>query len=352
MALSHPRLETGDTAIHVPVSSYNGPLDDVSSGGAGNPLDVVTKGASDNDGAKGLPGVTTEAPSELKELNYLLGLPAEGADLHEEKGSNCGPEEDALGRAEGENKNELVSGSDLQFLSEDSREGSGCGERSASILAAEGRDGLASPRDPCHNAGEPVGTSLAGCGCSAPGRRSVGEPSWQQPQQETRLPSKAASEHRTLSPRACSVWDMDSLSDEEDGGVLGGREGVAAEEVIEDDTEGVREISVEARGVASALPQRLEMVGKAFEMPPSKRVRVEERPFIGVDEDKIVAKGNGNSGRGSASTSREDVEVALDMAEANEKARQLMPPPPPNVGRAKMRHRRSRVTLMHSPRCC
>lgn len=33
-----------------------------------------------------------------------------------------------------------------------------------------------------------------------------------------------------------------------------------------------------------------------------------------------------------------------------DRARELMPPPPPNITRAKMRRRRSRVTLMHSPR--
>lgn len=338
MAASHPRLETGDTAIRVPVSGYNGPL-----GGASNLLDVVT---FDNDGAKGSPGVTTEAPSELKELDFFPGLPAEGATLHAEEGSICGSEGDALGRAKGKDKNELVSGSDLKCLSEDAREGSGCGERSAYKQAAEG---LASPRDLCHKAGEPVSASSTGGGCSALERKSAGAPSWQQPQQGTRLTSMATSKHRPLSPRASCVWDMDSLSDEEEG-LSGGLGDAAAEEMVEEDTEGARKSSPKARGVSSALPQRLEVGGKAFEMPPPKRVRVEERSINGVGEDKVVAKGNGNSGRGSASTSREA--VALAMAEANEKARQLMPPPPPNVGRAKMRHRRSRVILMHSPRCC
>lgn len=46
----------------------------------------------------------------------------------------------------------------------------------------------------------------------------------------------------------------------------------------------------------------------------------------------------------------EEKEEALVVARTSDRARQLMPPPPPNVTRAKMRRRRSRVTLMHSPK--
>lgn len=339
-------------------------------------MGLVTKGALDGgeaSTAKFSPGATTEASSELKEIGSdctTPGLPAEGAALHAEKGSSCGPAGDALGRAEGENKNQLVSGSDLTCLVEEI--GGPCGvsvedargERSAGKLTAEDGDGngkggplhgqevLASPRDPGHKAGERVGASSTGGGCSAPERRSAGGPSWQQPQQGIRLSSKVASKHGPPSPRASSVWDMDSLSDEEDGisECEGGRGDAAAEGPVEDNMEGARERLAKARRVPSALPQRLvKQGGKAFEMPPPKRVRVKE-PMNGVGEDEVV---DGNSGRGSSSASREDVAavaVALAVAKANEKARQLMPPPPPNVGRAKMRHRRSRVTLMHSPR--
>ena len=147
--------------------------------------------------------------------------------------------------------------------------------------------------------------------------------------------------------QASSVWDLDSLSDEDDTSDPKGGRGEMTEvpEVAKHDRGGP-----EGRVAPYGLPHKLgKRGGEAFHAPQSlpKRARVDDL------EDGVCARGDGSGMHGVARESRDDaspVRAVVAQTEANERARQLMPPPPPNIGRARMRHRRSRVTLMHSPR--
>lgn len=73
------------------------------------------------------------------------------------------------------------------------------------------------------------------------------------------------------------------------------------------------------------------------------------------ESEKKGDGGGGGRGRvgGGAGVSAAAVEAAAAVvatAVPYNRARELMPPPPPNITRAKMRRRRSRVSLMHSAR--
>ncbi|CAM9346609.1 unnamed protein product [Ectocarpus sp. 6 AP-2014] len=60
--------------------------------------------------------------------------------------------------------------------------------------------------------------------------------------------------------------------------------------------------------------------------------------------------GGGGGGAGAAAAAVEAAAAVVATAVPYNRARELMPPPPPNITRAKMRRRRSRVSLMHSAR--
>ncbi|CAB1100062.1 unnamed protein product [Ectocarpus sp. CCAP 1310/34] len=60
-------------------------------------------------------------------------------------------------------------------------------------------------------------------------------------------------------------------------------------------------------------------------------------------------KGDGDGGGGGGGAGAAAAAVVATAVPYN-RARELMPPPPPNITRAKMRRRRSRVSLMHSAR--
>ncbi|CAM9796799.1 unnamed protein product [Ectocarpus sp. 4 AP-2014] len=61
-------------------------------------------------------------------------------------------------------------------------------------------------------------------------------------------------------------------------------------------------------------------------------------------------EGGGGGGAGATAGAVEAVAAVVATAVPYNRARELMPPPPPNITRAKMRRRRSRVSLMHSAR--
>ncbi|CAM9929281.1 unnamed protein product [Ectocarpus fasciculatus] len=60
--------------------------------------------------------------------------------------------------------------------------------------------------------------------------------------------------------------------------------------------------------------------------------------------------GDGGGGGAGAAAAVEAAAAVVATAVPYDRARELMPPPPPNITRAKMRRRRSRVSLMHSVR--
>lgn len=165
-----------------------------------------------------------------------------------------------------------------------------------------------------------------------------------------------------------SVWDLDSEEEDEDegpGDEEDARDPPAMRRSGQRVVVGSDEPRVRARLTAEDTATSRSKRTKASKISePRPQVPLRETPVsFGERRQEIDETGGGapalyggagvagvvNGGHAALSASKEEEETLI-VSRTSDRARQLMPPPPPNVTRAKMRRRRSRVTLMHSPR--
>ncbi|CAM9686624.1 unnamed protein product [Scytosiphon promiscuus] len=93
--------------------------------------------------------------------------------------------------------------------------------------------------------------------------------------------------------------------------------------------------------------------GQAPPTPPQPHAGMPASTTAGATAERRTYQadlGSVSSCEGPSSATAAATSEAEVTAVPCDRARELMPPPPPNLTRAKMRRRRSRVSLMHSPR--
>lgn len=177
-----------------------------------------------------------------------------------------------------------------------------------------------------------------------------------------------------------SVWDLDSLDfedeDEEGGSKEQEEEGHAGDGDEKDEPKRQAEVlrlPVQAeegqQGSPEAEPVRpqegerrrdgsgggrhgakCEDEGQASLSPPQRHNGVSVTSATASAERRPCQADLGNADGWEGATSATTASAVVVTAVPCDRARELMPPPPPNLTRAKMRRRRSRVSLMHSPR--
>ena len=173
--------------------------------------------------------------------------------------------------------------------------------------------------------------AVAGAAAGAAAAAGTAEPSLETP---TAIDAAMA--------EASSVWDLDSLDFEEE-----------EEEGDPRDEDGSREAGPAPHGCGQKggeKQQEQEEVTTAAAVPHPAIPRPAERQLVEGGPTDDERAGGAAVGCGAPVVTAVAAVAAGAPPPPCDRARELMPPPPPNVSRAKMRRRRSRVTLMHSPR--
>ena len=214
-----------------------------------------------------------------------------------------------------------------------------------------GMDGSCSADELCDEAGALVG-------------RSEGMPAVETSRDEPTSPSGEVTATAAAAPRAGlavatdtataeaspSVWDLDSVDFDEEDHDAGSKEGGGREtepalpryERGEEPHE-----QQQQQQQPEEAPDKMDRAAASQEQERATAPTAVKQPTaqrnVGVGADDKLA-------RGSAVECVVPAVAVVTAVPPCDRARELMPPPPPNITRAKMRRRRSRVTLMHSPR--